>query len=464
MARGRKKPRPGGGQRRQAGPRGRGVPGRRRRGSHPRRPDPWRRVEALLKQSRGHSDASFDQRPEGERAEPKVLSVRRNRDLFDRLAIQDYEYLLSLVFAAPADVLRILLPQSVLGRALNGHGWFVDARGRPLVFADASFDRVLTALEKLDPNLRHDRVRQARGLLVEQVVSWVRAQREEPELRLEHAGRPLLGVELLRGRSVAAGPFLKGMVLAGCMDDWRQRQMTMAHHRFTFGGDPLEIGGGEVLMVDPAKLAAVGLVDPGRVEFTDEDLRGLRRLGVIVDTSQGPGPWRYPQYDQGFFRRRLCDGVSDDLALVYLGARYGFAALLGGFVMDALDTYDKFLWEFTPGGSDAALAQELQQWHQERHGRPLATGEEIFDLIHFAAKLNFPPVTLSSSHRRFIQTEDGARLSTLLHHARFLDGGKLDDFRLGYSRVPSRDFYTTAWSRLHDLDFDIPEPDFRKKR
>ena len=28
---------------------------------------------------------------------------------------------------APADVLEVLLPQSVVGRAENGHGWFVDA-------------------------------------------------------------------------------------------------------------------------------------------------------------------------------------------------------------------------------------------------------------------------------------------------------------------------------------------------
>jgi hypothetical protein len=421
-------------------------------------------VESLLDQARGRPDPAYDRRPAERRAVPRNLSVRRNRELFDHLCQLDFAYLCSLDFAAPADVLRVLLPQSVLGRAQNGHGWFVSERGVPLAFADATFDRVLTALERDDPGLRHDRVRQARGRLVGQVLGWVRAHREEPELRLEHDGAPLLGVELLRGRTVAAGPFLKGMVLAGFMDDWRQRRLTVAHHRLTFGGDPLEIGGGEVLMVRPDRLAACGIVDPGRVEFADEDLADLRRLGVIVDTDGPGGPWRYPEYDQAFFRRTLADGVSDDLALIYLGARYGRDAMLGGFVMDALDTYDKFLWEFRPGGSDAALAEELQSWHLARHGRPLAESIEILDLIRFAAKANHPPVPLSSSHRRFIQTEPGARLPTLLHHWRFLQGGKLDDFRLGYSRFPTREFYPAAHARLRDVSLEVPAPGFRKKR
>ena len=42
--------------------------------------------------------------------------------------------------------------------------------------------------------------------------------------------------------------------------------------------------------------------------------------------------------------------MCDDLALMWVGLRYGFDAMLGAFVMDAVDTYDKFLLRLTWNG------------------------------------------------------------------------------------------------------------------
>ena len=77
--------------------------------------------------------------------------------------------------------------------------------------------------------------------------------------------------------------------------------------------------------------------------------------------------WSYPRYDQAYFRRCMGDGVCDDLALIGIGAHHGYDAMLGAFVMDAVDTYDKFLWRFRPGGVDGRLAAALQdRWREER--------------------------------------------------------------------------------------------------
>ena len=48
------------------------------------------------------------------------------------------------------------------------------------------------------------------------------------------------------------------------------------------------------------------------------------------------------------------DGVCDDLAMIYVGAQHGYDAMLGAFVMDAIDTYDKYLLDLTWGGFDTA--------------------------------------------------------------------------------------------------------------
>jgi hypothetical protein len=418
------------------------------------------RLEALLETARGRAARDFDHRPD-EQLEPRVLSVANQGPLFENLALRDYEFLLALPFAAGGDILSILLPQSVLGRAQNGHGWFVDEAGRPLLFPDATFDRVLTALEKLDPSLTGPRVRQRRGELVDAVCDWVTGaiMARGEQLALPESG--FLGVEFLRDRQVLAEPFLRGMVLAGFMDDYEYRQLAMAHYRLTFGGEPLHIGGGQILVVRPDRLRQTGINDPARVEFTAGELRQLGDLGVIVEAPEGERFCR-PEFDQAYFRRRLGEGVSDDLALIWMGAQHGFDAMLGGFLMDAIDTYDKHLWCFVTGGFDGHLARTIQAWYRQRHGQPLVKDEEILQLIRFAAKLNDPPCPLSSSHRRLIQYEEGARLPTLLHHWRFLENKRLDDIRLGYHRLPARDFYTIARARLLAVGQERPMPEFRR--
>lgn len=432
--------------------------GRGRRGRRGRKGAAVRRVETLLDRVAGRGDDSHDRR----RREPwlghRTLDLQRDRETFDRLVALDFEYLMALPLAAPARILADLLPQSVLGRAQNGHGWFTDEFGTSLRFPDATFDRVATVLERGDPDLRGDLVRRRRGAMLARFGSWLLERLDRPELELVIDGQPLFGIDFLAAAKLDTRAFLTGLVLAGFMDDWSWRRTAMQLHKLTYAGLPLHIGGGEIMIVDREKFELCGLGDTGAVEFDDDQLRTLRDIGVICREPEAD--YAFPAHDQAFFRRRLGDGVCDDMAMVWVGANHGWAGLLGAFVMDAVDTYDKFLLDLTWGGYDGWLARQVQERFRRTEGRPLVGDREILDLIAFAAKRNDPPVSFSSSHRRLIQTEQGSAVPTLLNHWRFLQGDPVFDIQLGFSRVPAKVFYPAARARLQAAGLDAREPEW----
>jgi hypothetical protein len=319
---------------------------------------------------------------------------------------------------------------------------------------------VLSVLETVDANLKGHLVRERRGRRLTRFGEWLFANLDRPELELVVDGAPLLGIEFLADRRVETRAFLTGLVLAGFMDDWPSRETAMLEHRRTFAGLPFHIGGGEILIVDREKFALCGLGDTGSILFDNAQLRTLTDIGVICRDRHGD--YRYPEHDQAFFRRRLGDGICDDLALIYIGAQHGYDAMLGAFVMDAIDTYDKFLLRLAWGGFDAQLARRIQRRFTDVEDRPLVDDREIFALIHFAAKRNDPGINLSSSHRRLIQFEAGAKVPTLLNHWRFLQGEPIYDIKLGFSRVPARQFYEVARRRLAAVGLPVLEPSYFK--
>ena len=67
----------------------------------------------MLESLRGRGRDRFDRRDPERGPRPRLLDLRRNGRLFDRLAALDFAYLLSLDFAAGQETLRLLLPQSV---------------------------------------------------------------------------------------------------------------------------------------------------------------------------------------------------------------------------------------------------------------------------------------------------------------------------------------------------------------
>ena len=68
-------------------------------------------------------------------------------------------------------------------------------------------------------------------------------------------------------------------------------------------------------------------------------------------------------------------------------------------------------------------------------------------MIYFSAKANDPPVDVSSSHRRLIQIEPGAKKPTLLNHMTYVNGGKPTRIPMGYNRYDSKRFYAGMTDR-----------------
>ncbi len=435
---------------------------RRRRGRKRKTTD---KVEALLDRVKGKAGGRPEGSAKSDRSSSRWLGFRtldlvRHRETFERLVALDFDFLLSRKFSASPGVLADLLPQSVLGRAQNGHGWFTDEFGSGLQFPDATFDRVLSVLESGDANLKDHLVRTRRGRMLTRFGDWLFENIGRPEVELVLDGAPLFGIDFLADRPVDTRAFMTGLVLAGFMDDWSYRETAMLEYRRTFSGFPFHIGGGEILIVDREKFEMCGLQDTGSIHFDNEQLRSLSDLGVIC-RDRGAA-YRFPEHDQAFFRRRMGDGVCDDLALIFIGAQHGYDAMLGAFVMDAIDTYDKFLLDLTWGGFDVALARRIQRHFRDRDDQQLVDDREIFTLIHFAAKRNDPTINLSSSHRRLIQFEPGAGVPTLLNHWRFLQGEPIYDINLGFSRVPAPQFYEAAKLRLAAVGLPVLEPRYIK--
>ena len=419
-----------------------------------------KRVESLLDQISGKKDHVPEEREKSRWIGHRTLDIQRNQELFKSLVAMDFEYLMAQAFAAGPRALADLLPQSVLGRAQNGHGWFTDEFGTPLRFPDATFERILTVLESLDPNLKAHLVRGRRGRMLSRFAEWLFAHIDHPKLNLIIDGAPLFGVEFLAEAEVETRDFLTGLVLAGFMDDWSTRKTAMLHHKRTFTGLPFQLGGGEIFIVDRERFELCGLQDTGSTVLVDDQLKTLRDIGVLCRNVEAD--YSFPEHDQAYFRRRLGDGVSDDLAMIWVGARFGYGAMLGAFVMDAIDTYDKYVLDLKWGGFDTDLANRIQHYFMDRDGEQLVCDRHILDLIHFAAKRNDPGLNLSSSHRRFIQIEKGAGVPTLLNHWQFLQGRPVHDIRLGYSRVPAREFYDVARLRLRSIGVEVDEAEFIK--
>ena len=194
--------------------------GRRRRGRKRRAPS---RVEALLDRVKGKKSGRSgrsdpDERPRRSESSRwlgfRTLDLVRHKETFERLVSHDFDFLISRKFAATPGVLADLLPQSVLGRAQNGHGWFTDEFGTALRFPDATFDRILSVLEAGDPNLKGHLVRLRRGGMLSRFREWLFANLDRPEIELVVDGAPLFGVDFLADRKVDTRAFLTGLVLA----------------------------------------------------------------------------------------------------------------------------------------------------------------------------------------------------------------------------------------------------------
>src|SRR3989344_1338630 len=337
-----------------------------------------------------------------------------------------------------------LLVQTVLGHAQNGHKAFHEG-GMQYPFAT-----ITNVIQAAGLNVRE--IKNIRQGLIDEVFEWVELAKQDKTDRLVIGERPLLGVEFLRSHQIDPEFVLKGMVLAGSMDNYGGRQATVEKYEGkTMKGLPLIIGGGETYLVDSQ--ASNGekfffLEDLTSTETTPEKIKELRQKGIITTPDN-------PHAEVVYIRRKKGLGTSDDAAFIMMGEMYkndkndawkrSLSAFLGGFVVDGVDTYDKCAARPVEGGYDEKIGTEI------RLALPsLVSDDEITALIYYSAKGNGDPL-VSCSHKRLIQTISTAdpRVPMLLHHHKFLDTGKHAPFRIGFEKMPSSQFYSSVKERIY---------------
>jgi hypothetical protein len=366
---------------------------------------------------------------------------------FRRLAQADLESMVSKVdLALEPDIWRILLVQSVVGHAQNGHCLFAEGENYKL----ATISDVIAAA-----GLNVQATKERRQGLINDVYQWVERAFDNKANRLVLNNKPLLGANFLRNYHVDIESTLKGMVLAGFMDNYQARADTVSHYETTISGRPLVIGGGETFLINAKRLAQTGIDYDflATHEHNEKALDLLRDLGVIVK-KRG----RQRRIKSAYIRRMEGAGTSDDLAFIMVGKLYGredieagTSAMLGAFVVDAVDTYDKCVLHPINGGFDEALGQYIQDEWQARHGEPLVKHEDIMRVIYYAAKLNDPKTRVSSSHRYLVQHINEVPKPTIINHIEHHRGNSVPKYPVGFARKPSTTLYRNANVRARHM-------------
>ncbi|MBT6774567.1 hypothetical protein HOA91_04300 [Candidatus Woesearchaeota archaeon] len=383
--------------------------------------------------------------------------------LFQELANRDFNSTVTdLELDIMDPVVKILLVQTSVGHAQNGHGEFFKhamENGVPAyVYPHSTIPDIIKAA-----GLSVQKTKTARRRLIDNVFKWVDSTLEDcfnknnDEKLLVFDGEPLFGVNFLGDIPVSPRYALKGMVHAAYMDNFQARTGTLEHFEGkAISGEELKIGGGESYLVDPNLLFMAGLDYEFLAKFAHDEgsITYLRDLGVIV-------PEGSPNAETAFVRRREGPGTSDDLAFIAIGSLYGqtnmkkgVSALLGAFVVDAADTYDKCVIYPAEKRLDEKVGEHIQEKWQEHYGRPLVSQQEIRTVIYLSAKNNSPKINVSSSHRRFVQVKEGKGdkiRPTVLSHIAYLEKGPIGNYRIGFNQVPSKKFYSVTDKRLEHL-------------
>lgn len=379
------------------------------------------------------------------REEEGIYVADPNDPFFQDLVRSDLEQAKAVKLSLDKQEYDALLVQSVLGHAQEGHRKFHE---RGVQFPDATLTDVILAA-----GLDLKGIKRQRQNKIDDVREWVELAKRGSVDRLTIQGRPLLGVELLSQYVIDPQYVLRGMILAGMMDNFEWRQNAVAHYGArTIDGRELVIGGGTSVLLDKRKLIEwkpFAIDELANGEATAKLWEELKSLGIETTAAN-------PHAEVVYVRKKKGLGTSDDTAFILAGELYKSAgeiaarsAFLGAFVVDGVDTYDKCVETPVEGGYDELIGRELR-----RDFPDLVPKETIFALIYHSAKGNTGYV-VSSSHKRLIEYQEMSRpvVPTLLHHLRFMEEerGPNSSFKVGFERQSSNEFYGSVRRRVDHL-------------
>ncbi len=387
----------------------------------------------------------------------KSGGVRLKPDVFfNNAVLADFNRLMLLRLHCDKRVGNLLIPQSLSGRANQGHGAFNGKR-----YPNVTAEDILTSV-----GWSWKKYWAQRQLWIDDIKVWVRRALRDPSdprvLRMysTDGDRPIAGYcfkEMLSGpKEVLNG--LAGLLFTTSMDTfdpWRVK----VQQKYD-----IHMGGGDCVAVSMPELKAEGLTleDLSRNEYGKRKLKQLMEKGVILDV---PSIGVSDIVKNGYVRRKKGKGVSDDAAIITAGLVYGTAGFYMAMAGDFIDTMDKVTAEVVRGGQDGALGDEIRHSMRTRGLDIPIDDEKIVDLIYLSAIDPKRPVHwVHCSQRYFYQDLEGT-CAAMMHHNLVQNMKCLDNWkqaktianvapyaRIGFDKIVNWDFYKVYMDRLEQAE------------
>lgn len=337
---------------------------------------------------------------------------------------------------------KLLLMQSITGHAQNGHAEFC---GR--AYENTTLDEVVDALSSIDDKkilqdlggISKKRVKELRDEVIELLKSPFKRiiEGEDVTSLTDKTGEPLLGIStLLEAKIKNKEAFLIGGYLASKMDCYKPWRETVTEK---YG---VKMGGGECVAVNVEKLTGYNLTLMDLAEEEYGKLIELFKTGKVIINKE-----KVKSTDiirNAYIRYKKGGGVSDDTAIITAGRLYGEEAFWGAYLMDAIDTWDKYATYIFKGGADEQFGEELKKHIN-------ITDEEVLKFIYLSRKeTNFP----DSSQRYFLEIDKEVNQTALESHLKYLRGQQFKRMdighrgKLGKKRVKNIAFYKKLDKRL----------------
>ena len=374
----------------------------------------------------------------------------------DRMIQTQFNQLMEETELATDEETKIaLVPQSVYGRAINGHAIFKEKK-----FPNMTIERIIDGVGLNTSCIRnyHD------GLIAEYDITINKIFDKELEFLVTSSGKPLFGVDFLRHYKLDLKneykEILQGIILAGRMDtiEWRRKTLSTFNVKLNSRKlQKLNIGGGKEHPINLNLLNEAGITPKSLTTraYSEKEILDLAQKGIIAKEEDE----KSQKVENLFIRYQEGPGVCDDLALIGIGKMCGEGGFLTAFCTDAVDTYSKFMARSLIGGADEYCCEKLATRWKEKYNEELVTPEQCMKIIYFGAKNNEKQIEMSSSHRRFIEYEKKcgkkgnkgkiSSLPTILHHLEFVKNGKFPkNIQLGFTRMRSEEFYEIARGRF----------------
>jgi hypothetical protein len=323
----------------------------------------------------------------------------------------------------------LLFPQTILGRVRKGHGIF-NENANP----EIEISKILKPLD-----IPKDAFLEERQKYIDEFNSCLNniiqgkrkicGPKEEPLFRLQKIYEQFKQIDSPKN-------FLKGAYLVSMMDTPKWRKETLKYYPKDLDNTLFKMGYGKEypIRMEILKENNISIQELQEESHSDEKIIELIEKGIICSKGK--------DLKMCYIRHKTGAGICDDKALIAIGKIYGIEAMIGGFYMDATDTYTKFTSKIVNKGWDEYLGEKIFKEWKEKYHEPIATSKEIMEIIYLGAKNNMKSSkTFSSSHRRFIESEEKQENPTFLNHIDFVQNGTKKEFKLGFEREDSIKFY-----------------------